>query len=85
MIDVNKMLATIGADEPGNLKVYPANSRLRVFVKASKLPSQPTAELTFDLPGDSEELLATGLNYLINMLRSLKGGANEGNETPQPA
>lgn len=82
-IDVNKMLATIGADEPGNLRVYPGNSRIKVFVKASKLLTQPTAELTFDLPGDSEELLSQGINYLITMLRSLKG--SEGNELPPPA
>lgn len=82
-IDVNKMLAAIGADEPGNLKVYPGNSRLKVFVKASKLPTQPTAELTFDLLGDYEDMLATGINKLIAMLRNLQGNANP--ELPPPA
>jgi|JI10StandDraft_1071094.scaffolds.fasta_scaffold68085_7 hypothetical protein len=83
-IDVNKMLAAIGAEGEGDFKVYPANSRIHVFVKAKKLPTEPTMALSFDLPGNSEELLAQGINYLINTLRNLQGNL-KGNESQPTA
>lgn len=79
MVDVNQLLAKIGADAPGNLKIYPANSRVHVFVKADKLPGQPANDFSFDLPGDSDVMIAQGLNYLINLLKGLQGNA-----TPEP-
>lgn len=76
-IDINEALAKIGADKPGNFKIYAGNSRLKIFVKAEKLPTAPTLEVTSDLPGDAEEMLAQGLRFLL--------GRKEGNESPQPA
>ena len=75
-IDISEALARIGADKPGNFKIYAENSRIKLFVKAEKLPTAPTLEITSDLPGDYEPLLAQGANFL------LKRG---GNATPQPA
>ena len=75
-IDINEALAKIGADKPGNFKIYAGNSRLKLFVKAEKLPTAPTLELTSDLPGEAEEMIAQGLRFLL--------GRKEGNET-QPA
>lgn len=69
MIDVNAVLAKIGADAPGNFKIYAGNSRLKIFIKAAKLPSQPTADISFDLPGDAEEAIASGANYVLSMLK----------------
>lgn len=74
MIDINAVLAKIGADAPGNFKVYAGNSRLKIFIKAAKLPTQPTAEVTLDLPGEAEEAIASGANYVLAML---KGNAQD--------
>lgn len=76
-IDVNEALAKIGADKPGNFKIYAGNSRIKLFVKAEKLPTSPTLEITSDLPGDAEDMIAQGLNFLLKR--------TGGNETPQPA
>lgn len=73
-VDISKALQNIGADKPGNFKVYAENSRIKLFVKAEKLPTSPTIEITSDLPGEYEGMIAQALNLLFK-----RGG----NENPQ--
>ena len=61
----NEVLTSLGAEGPGDFKVYASGSRLRVFIKANKLPFQPTVEVTLDLPGEADAMTAQAFSYML--------------------
>lgn len=77
--NLNKFLKSVGGEAEGSFKIYEANSRTHVFLKMENLPGAPACDFSIDLPGDTDKLVAQGLNYGLDAVR------DEGNETPPPA
>lgn len=71
---VDAALKSVGADAPGNFKIYMSGSRTNVFIKADKLPLQPAITISVDLPGESDAFTVQSLNYALQ--------AGRGNATP---
>lgn len=64
-----EFLVKVGAEAPENHKLYSANSRLHVFVKADKLPGQPAADLSIDLPGETDAMTVQGMKFALDAAR----------------
>lgn len=66
---VKGFLDSVGGSAEGNFKIYEANSRTHIFLKADKLPGAPAVDFSLDLPGDSDKLVAQGLRYGVDALQ----------------
>lgn len=64
---INNGLKKMGADRAeGTFKMYEANSRSHLFLKAENLPGQPVIDISVDLPGDLDKAVMGGANALMN-------------------
>jgi hypothetical protein len=63
---INKALDSIGGAAEGNFKIFSANSRLHLFLKAEKVPGKPAFDISVDLPGDMDNMVASGANAIMD-------------------
>lgn len=54
----NGLLQSIGGQAEGNFKIFAANSRTHVFLKAEGLPGAPAIDFSIDLPGELDSMVA---------------------------
>jgi hypothetical protein len=52
------LLHSVGGEAEGSFKIYAANSRTHVFLKANNLPGTPAVDFSIDLPGELDSMVA---------------------------